>query len=280
MEIIVCVKQILDPEVLRFNVGAGRLEEFYYVMNPYDRAALAEALRLRSILGGSVTAISLGGEEAHEALRISLTMGADRAVHVQTGGALDPHTTSKILAEVIKGISYDLILCGSRSIDTDGRYVGVGIAEELKIPVVCGVTRLDLSDGRFKVYRKLRGGDREILELQPPTVLTVEEDIAQPVHATLKTYVEGLKKPVDKVKPLSLEVKPRTIILQYVQPKPRTRKTVLSFSPSASERIKMLMSGGLKEKASKRVVEGSPERLAAEFLSFLEKNKILRATRP
>lgn len=85
--IIVCIKQILDPEipprdfqvdpVSRMAVpGAAAL-----VINPYDENAIEVALQLKEKIGDAkVTAITLGGADTNKALRRALAMGCDQAV--------------------------------------------------------------------------------------------------------------------------------------------------------------------------------------------------------
>ena len=50
------------------------------MVNPYDEFAVEEALQLKEKLGGEVTVLAAGGDEAVKSLRQALAMGADKAV--------------------------------------------------------------------------------------------------------------------------------------------------------------------------------------------------------
>ncbi|MEO6397126.1 MAG: electron transfer flavoprotein subunit beta/FixA family protein, partial [Tepidiformaceae bacterium] len=96
MNIIVCVKQIPDPETpaasFRVDEAAKKVipaQGIAPVVNPYDPQATEAALRLKDATGGGhITVISLGAETARDAIKHALAMGADEGVLI-TDPALD-----------------------------------------------------------------------------------------------------------------------------------------------------------------------------------------------
>ncbi|NIO69839.1 MAG: electron transfer flavoprotein subunit beta, partial [Anaerolineae bacterium] len=78
MRIIVPIKQILDPSGMTVNRRAERIfinrEE--YIINPNDKNALEEALKLKDEQGAEVVAVTMGPERADDALREAMAMGA------------------------------------------------------------------------------------------------------------------------------------------------------------------------------------------------------------
>ena len=83
MEIVVCIKQVPDPTVeIRIDPKTKNLlrEGIPGVINPYDKNALEEAIRIKESQGGKVTVISMGPAQVKESLREALAMGADEAV--------------------------------------------------------------------------------------------------------------------------------------------------------------------------------------------------------
>ncbi len=284
MKTIVCVKQVPDPTVVKFNIETGRLDNVNYLIDPVDEVAVSEAIRIRERDGGKVTVISLGPTYAEEALRTALKMGANEAVHLCDGtfDNLDSYSTSVIIAKQIAKLEYDIVLCGRESADENNGFLGAAIAEWLGLPLVTAVTRLDVfSDTKTaRVHRRLRGGDREILECSLPAVFTVETVLRKPVYAPLKTILAGLKKEVKKVDAKALGIDARSIepavaTLSISQPKPRLKKTATIDSKlSAHERMKLLMSGGVQQKGSK-TIEKPPIDAAKEIIQFLINHGII-----
>src|SRR3989304_3787434 len=130
MNVVVCTKQVLDTEAkIKIKEGAKEIDRAgeKLIVNPYDEFAIEEALRLKEKFGdGSVVLVSLGDQKSEEALRTGLAMGADRAVLVNDPGLAgsDSYVTAKVLAQVIKGLECDLVLCGKQAVDDDCAQVG------------------------------------------------------------------------------------------------------------------------------------------------------------
>src|SRR4026209_1034753 len=84
MNLIVCVKQVPEVSEIRFNPETNTIvrEGVANVVNPFDRRALAEAIRLRDLSGGEVVVVTMGPPQAREALVEGLAAGADRAIHL------------------------------------------------------------------------------------------------------------------------------------------------------------------------------------------------------
>jgi len=287
VKVIVCVKQVPDPNLIKFNIESDAVEDVYYIANPCDMVALEEAIRIKEELGmGEVTAITLGPIRAKRVLRTCLTMGADKAIRLwdKSFENLGPHGVSIILAEAMSKLGYDLILCGKISIDEADGYVGSAIAELLNLPQVSAITRLEISPDRKKatIHRRLERGDREIVECPLPAVFTADESLAQPRYASLPTCIAGTKKEIAELdaKWLGLELgnlKPTTQVQSISQPKPRLKKGFsIDSSLSASDRLKSIMSGGIKEKKS-ATIEQPPEAAAGEIIRFLTQNRIIKS---
>jgi electron transfer flavoprotein beta subunit len=284
MKIIVCIKQVPDPTIVKFNIETGTLDNIRYILDPVDEVAVSEAIKIRERDGGKVTAISLGPPRVEEALRTCLKMGVDEAIHLcdEAFDNLDVYSTSIVLAKLIAMSRYDLILCGRESIDEGTGFLGAGIAEWLNLPLITAVTRLDIfADTRTaRVHRRLKGGDRDILECQLPAVFTVESVLRKPVYPPLKTILAGRKKSVTKIDAKSLGIDVRSIepamaVVGISQPKPRLKKTATIDSKlSAHERMKLLMSGGAQQKGSK-TIEKAPQQAVAELIQFLIANGII-----
>lgn len=188
MNIIVCVKQVPDPDVpasaYGVDAGANRItlpDDVPLVISPYDENALEAGLQLKDQVGGMLTAISLATRPAEGVIRDlkqTLAMGADEAILLDDPGFRggDSWATAYSLAMAIQRIGeYDLVLCGLQAADWDAGQVGLGIAEILGLPAASYVTRVEPGDGRVRARRVIEDG-HELLELPTPCLLTVASD--------------------------------------------------------------------------------------------------------
>ena len=78
------MKQVPEVAELALDPATGRLRRdgVPLAINPFDRRALLEALRLKAEIGATVVALSMGPPAAEAALRECLGLGVDRAVHL------------------------------------------------------------------------------------------------------------------------------------------------------------------------------------------------------
>jgi len=117
MNIAVCIKQVPDAKDVRLDPKTNTMsrEGVASIMNPFDRHALEEAVRIREQNGGKVVAISMGPPQAAETLREAIACGADEAVLVsdRAFAGADTWATTYTLAKAIGAVGvFDLILCG------------------------------------------------------------------------------------------------------------------------------------------------------------------------
>lgn len=188
LEIVVCIKQVPDPEqfskiTLDPVKGTIRREGIPSVINPLDKHAIEEALLIRERFSGRVTAISMGPPQAKEALQEALAMGVDEAVllcdRALAGG--DTWATAYPLAEAIKKLGkFDIILCGNETVDGATAQVGPQLAEFLNIPHVTNVTAIEFtSEKSWNVRRAIERGYMKVA-LELPALITVLKGINQP----------------------------------------------------------------------------------------------------
>jgi electron transfer flavoprotein alpha/beta subunit len=177
MDIIVCVKQVIAGDQVRFNPQTHSVVRSAEVsrINPFDLFALDMAVRLKKESSGSITAVTMGPKISEEVLWEALAIGADRAVLLSDPrfATSDTLATSYVLGMGIRKIGrFDLILCGTRTADSDTGQVGPQLAEELDVTHITGVEKLERKGGLFQVER-VSDGFREILEVSAPALFTV-----------------------------------------------------------------------------------------------------------
>jgi electron transfer flavoprotein beta subunit len=185
MNILVCLKQILDPEVPArdFRVDTVRREaergSANLVTNIFCENALETALQFRERApGAKITALSYGAPTAEDSLRKALAMKADAAALVLNDGQQnpDPLTAARVLAAAIRKLgTFDLVMVGREAGDWGAGQTGGLIAEELGLPCVSFVDRIESAGGRLRLRRQTDSG-WEVLEAEPPAVVSVTND--------------------------------------------------------------------------------------------------------
>jgi len=198
MNIVVCIKQVPDAKDVRLDPKTNTLarEGVQSIINPYDRHALEEAVRLKEKYSGNVTVLTMGPPQAEEILREAIACGADDAVLVsdRAFAGSDTWATTYTLEKAIAKVGNpDLILCGKQAIDGDTAQVGPGLAVRMGIPYVTCIRKIsEYSDDTFVVERMMDDGYDE-LEVKKPVLFTVVKEINEPRFPSLKGKMKAKK---------------------------------------------------------------------------------------
>jgi electron transfer flavoprotein beta subunit len=182
LHIVVCTKQTPDSEAKMSVDDAGNVSwgESPLIINPWDEYAVEEALVLRDEHGGKVTVLSVGPEEALEALKHAVAMGCNEAVRVwdEACAGSDTLATSYVLAKTIEKMGdVDLILLGKSAIDAQTWQVGSAVAQRLGWPslmYVIKIAELDPDGKTIAVERLLEEGRQEVSASLPAVVGTTK----------------------------------------------------------------------------------------------------------
>ena len=237
MNMIVCVKEILDPEIpaKSFKVDpevkrAIKPPDIQLVISDYDESAVEAALKIKDAVESKVTVVSLGGESAKNVIRRCIAMGADEGVLLSDPlfNDGDSFATAFVLAQAIKKLGdFDLILCGRQEGDWDAGQVGSGVAELLGIPSVTMIGNIEANDGKIVAERVVSDG-RETVEIPSPALVTVSSEIGEPRYPSFRRVREASKKEIPtwnaqditpaeaRDKMLSLFVPPREAKCEFI----------------------------------------------------------------
>jgi len=185
MNILVCLKQILDPEIPArdFRVDPAKREaergNANLVTNIFCENALETALQFREALGDAkITVLSFGASSAEDSLRKALAMKADAAALVvnDTISNPDPLTVAKVLAAAIRKLgSFDLVMVGREAGDWGAGQTAGLLAEELSLPCVSFVDRIEAMSGGLRMKRQTDSG-WEVVEAETPLVVSITND--------------------------------------------------------------------------------------------------------
>jgi electron transfer flavoprotein beta subunit len=205
MHIVVCTKYTPDSEAKMSVNASGDVSwgTSPLIINPWDEYAVEEALKLRDQHGGTVTVLSMGPEEALEALKHAIAMGCDEAVRVwdEACTGSDTLATSYVLAQAIQKMGdVDLTLFGKSAIDTQTWQVAPAVARRLGIPALAYVIKIAAIDPDSKsitVERLLEEG-RQVVTAPLPAVIGTTKGINEPRY----TSFMGIRKAAKMEYPL------------------------------------------------------------------------------
>jgi electron transfer flavoprotein beta subunit len=201
MNIVVLVKQVPDSGSERKldpadnTVARASADN---VINEMDEYAIEEALLVRDREGGEVTVLTVGPEQATDAIRKALSMGADKAVHVVDEAIHGSCAvqTSAVIAATLQQLEYDLVLCGAEATDAQLSVMPALLAERLGIPQLSGARKLTVEGGTAKIERQTDGGYWAV-EAPLPAIVSTWDTINEPRYPSFKGIMAAKKKPVE-----------------------------------------------------------------------------------
>jgi electron transfer flavoprotein beta subunit len=203
MNIVVCVKYVPDAQSDRsFNDSDSTTDRVGVdgLLSELDEYAVEEALKIAEAGEGEVTVVTVGPDQAADALKKALQMGADKAVHVKDDAihGSDAVATSLVLAEAVKKIgSPDLVLTGMASTDGTMSVVPAMLAERLGLPQVTFASELTVEGAQVTIRRD---GDAasETIVASLPALVSVTDQINEPRYPSFKGIMAAKKKPVQE----------------------------------------------------------------------------------
>lgn len=252
MKILVCVKQVatLGDEV-EFTSDERDVDPDFleFAINEWDTYATEEAMKIVEAAGeGEVVIVTVGDEDAEDAMRRALAMGAERGIRIdgESVPVGDPIATARALAEVVRRESPDLVFCGVQSSDAVQGATGTALAELLGLPRVAVCKKVELSAGRAVVHRELEGGLIDVCEVDTPAVLTIQTGINEPRYATLRAIKQAEQKEIDVVDPGDLGAPAARIRRMFVPSKGEGAEMLGTSAAEVAGKIKALVEEKLR----------------------------------
>ncbi|HSI93538.1 MAG TPA: electron transfer flavoprotein subunit beta/FixA family protein [Jiangellaceae bacterium] len=215
MKIVVLVKHVPDATADRRFTEDKTTDRVGVdgILSELDEYAIEEALKVSDAGEAEVVVLTMGPEQAAEAVRKGLQMGADSGVHVvdEALHGSDAVATSAVLAAAIEKIGeVALVLTGMASTDGGMSVVPAMLAERLNLPHVGFVGELTVSEGSVSGRRD---GDvaSETVEAQLPAIVAVTDQINEPRYPSFKGIMAAKKKPVETWSLADLGVEPAAV---------------------------------------------------------------------
>src|SRR3954467_7964764 len=204
MKIAVCVKYVPDATGDRHfeddrtvdRVGVDGL------LSELDEYAIEQALRIKEKAENpedvTVTAVCVGPDQAVDAVRKALQIGADQGVHVsdEAIAGSDAVATSLVLAKALERGSYDLVMCGMASTDGAMSVVPAMLAERLGLPQLTLASVVEVQGDQVRIKRD---GDTatEVVGGTMPLVLSVTDQSGEARYPSFKGIMAAKKKPLE-----------------------------------------------------------------------------------
>ncbi|MFJ2742444.1 electron transfer flavoprotein subunit beta/FixA family protein [Streptomyces sp. NPDC087440] len=203
LRIVVCVKYVPDATGDRHfadDLTVDR-DDVDGLLSELDEYAVEQALQIAEAADDAeITVLTVGPEDAKDALRKALSMGADKAVHVEDDDlhGSDVMATSLVLAKAIEKTGYDLVIAGMASTDGTMGVLPAILAERLGVPQVTLLSEVSVADG---VVTGRRDGDAasEQLEASLPAVVSVTDQSGEARYPSFKGIMAAKKKPVESL---------------------------------------------------------------------------------
>jgi len=243
MKILVAVKRVIDANVkvrVRSDRTGVETANVKMAMNPFCEIAVEEALRLKERgLATEAVVVSAGPQTTQETIRQALAMGADRGIHIAHDQPLEPLAVAKLLVQVVKRESPDLVILGKQAIDDDCNQTGQMLAALLGWPQGTFASKIEAKDGGLEVTREIDGG-LETVALTLPAVVTTDLRLNEPRYVTLPNIMKAKKKPLEIVKPedLGVDVTPRLKTLKVSEPPKRSAGVKVADVKTLVEKLK------------------------------------------
>jgi electron transfer flavoprotein beta subunit len=255
VNIIVCVKQVIDPEAppssFKIDTAANKVippPSMPPVISTFDEYAVEAALRLKEKVGGKITALSLGVNLQRDIVKKPLSMGADELVLLEDpafeGG--DSFSTAYALALAIQKIGpFDLILCGRQAADWDSGQVGSGIAEILGLPSVTIARKVEAEGNKLKVERVIPDG-YELVEVGLPALVSISNEHPAPRYPNVKGIMAAKRKEPIVWKPANIGADPAKLGANG-----RRAKLIKLFQPVRDSKCEIMKADTPEEAAGK-----------------------------
>jgi electron transfer flavoprotein beta subunit len=256
LRIAVCLKQVPDDSarlVVRPDGRGLQEDQCAWMLSPFDRYAIEEALRIRAREGGECVGLHVGPDRAPSVIMEGLALGLDSAVQAWGDGLgdLDALGIARVLAAMVRAQGpFDLVLTGQRGVGEDQGQTPALLASLLDWPEATLAIAVRLDARRARIVREVEGAQEE-WEVDLPAVISAQKGLNEPRQKSLKGVLEAKKKPVRRLNAADLglsagELSARLSRTEIVAAPPRKPVRWIEGPPEAQARelVRLLRAEG------------------------------------
>ena len=224
MKALVAVKRVVDYNVKVRSKADGsdvELNNVKMAINPFCEIAVEEAVRLKEAgTVEEVVVVSIGEKSCQEQIRTALALGADRGIHVEVDGRVEPLEVAKLLKGVVDQEQPSLVILGKQSIDGDNNQTGQMLGALANMGQGTFASEIKIDGDTIAVTREVDGG-LQTLKLNLPAIVTTDLRLNEPRYASLPNIMKAKKKQLDVTTPADLGVELMSHVVQLsVAPPP------------------------------------------------------------
>jgi electron transfer flavoprotein beta subunit len=240
MKIVVCAKFVPDATAdRRFRPEDNTVDRAGVdgLLSELDEYAVETALTVKEAGDAEVTVLTVGPEQAADAVKKGLQMGADAGVHVIDDAihGSDAVATSLILSKALAKLEADLVVFGMGSTDGSMGVVPAMVSERLGLPAVTLGSEVTVDGDTVRIRRD---GDTasDTVEGTLPLVLSVSDQANEPRYPSFKGIMAAKKKPVETWSLADLELSADQVggsaawteVVEVTARPPRTAGTIVT----------------------------------------------------
>ena len=243
MKVLVAVKRVPDYNVKvrpKSDGSEADLNNVKMAMNPFCEIAVEEAIRLKEAgTATEIIAVSLGDKSCQEQIRTALALGADRGIHVEADGHLEPLAVAKLLKAVVDKEAPNLIIMGKQSIDGDNNQTGQMLGALAGMPQGTFASEVAIDGDKVSVTREVDGG-LQTVSLNLPAIVTTDLRLNEPRYASLPNIMKAKKKPLDvlNASELGVDTAPRLTTIKVEPPAERSAGIIVGSVTELVDKLK------------------------------------------
>jgi len=199
VKIAVMIKQVPDSKLIEIDENGNlRRDGVPAMVDPFGFFGLRFAVKMKELLGGTITVITMGPNQAVEALKRCLEYGADDAVLLsdRAFAGADTFASSRTLAQSILDGDYDYIVCGMQATDGDTGQVPAELSVMLGFQLVSYASDLEIDDGKLFIKQNYGDTVRKVA-VDKGTVISVSREIpGERPFPSIREHINAKNKPI------------------------------------------------------------------------------------
>jgi len=282
LEIIVLLREVCDPRPPAGIAQGGMLiceRGLRRIVNPSDLESLECALELQDRGMACVTTVAVGPKRMEDTLRMSLAMGAKRAIRIwdHTFEVENVLSDASLYAQLLKILHPSCAFTGTRLLDRGDEPSLSLAAARLGMCYCPAVVDLDAGGETLAVVKKADRGGREKLSVSIPCVLLFEAGLRIPRYTGLDSILASLEAQVETWGLPELGLPPGNMaddaavlrVVSYGFPRPAPLRVLTPAADlPAFDRILALLSGGIQLREGKMHMGNAEETAEGLFAIF------------
>ena len=199
MKIAVMIKQVPDSKLIEIDENGNlRRDGVPAMVDPFGFFGLRFAVRMKELLGGTLTVITMGPNQAVEALRRCLEYGADDAVLLsdRAFAGADTFATSRTLAQSIVNDDYDYVICGMQATDGDTGQIPAELTVMLGYQLVSYAVDFESINDKIIIQQSYGDSSRKVMAPKGSVISVLRDASNERPFPSIRGHIDAKDKPI------------------------------------------------------------------------------------